>query len=67
MDPDVDPEKGRQRTDELSQLRQATTSEENWHFAEAELASAATKVEREAAKAAADLMAHIEMSVYGHS
>jgi hypothetical protein len=66
----VDPDAVRQRAYELSQQHPDATDEENWLVAEAELAAAAAKVEhdeRTAAEAAADLMASIELSVYGHS
>jgi len=63
----VDPEAVRMRAYELSQTNPNATAEENWLLAEAELAAAASRDKRKAAEAAADLMANIELSVYGHS
>jgi len=67
MEHGIDPEAIRLRAHELSQARPNATAEENWLVAEAELAAAATESEREAAQAAAELMANVELNVYGHS
>ena len=67
MEHDIDPEAIRLRAHELSELHPNATAEDNWLLAEAELAAAAAKSAREAAEAAADFMANVELNVYGHS
>jgi hypothetical protein len=68
----VDVETVRRLAYELSRLRPDATPEENWLLAEGQLLTAATTPsgEREdrarADEAAANLMAKIEMDVYGH-
>lgn len=67
----LDKEAIRRRAYELSQLNTDATAEENWLLAEAEFLAAADLIRREAriesAEDAADLMAKIEMAVYGHA
>jgi hypothetical protein len=67
----LDNEAIRRRAYELSQLNPDATAEENWLLAEAEFLAAADLIRHEAriesAEDTADLMAKIEMAVYGHA